>query len=332
MRDPIPTTPAQVRSDPRAIPVAMTASFGGMFLGYIAHGLTLSLRNSELENLPAVGQNLANTEFWLSHGSRLGTIVPMLFPMGALYILVFPPGKPGPSRFSMQASVTLGSRYRFVLRAQGVANMMGCVVLRLFADELHMLESAVPIQRTNGAWVVCCVCASLAFTFGIFCLFLSRQAVALRWLLVIPLVQCAWSLMQEMEWVLGFYTGPEGDMAGFGLLGAIATLPISFVQLHHFLRADAIAPPEEEGALLQDPPVLATRSEQGSVPGKAAAASSLGVLSNGVLGMLGQGASSSSAAVKGASSKAAIVPVAKASAPAAAASLANGKSMTVPMV
>lgn len=248
---PLPATAQQARNDPRAAPIAMMASFAGMMLGYIMHGVMFSIKESEFDNLPATAHHLATTTFWLASGSRMGVIVPMLVPLGCAYWLGIPSKKAEP-KMALHATVTLRTRYRYALRVQGAGNLLGCVVLKLFADEWHLLNSAVPIQRSNGAWMVCCVCSSLLFTFGAFCVQLSRQKRALRWLLLVPLLQSVWSLTHDLEWMLGYYAGPAQDMAGFGLVHALLVWPLLAIQLHHFFAAEATAPAEGDEASAAD--------------------------------------------------------------------------------
>lgn len=263
---PLPTTAAQARNDPRAVPVAAMASFGGMMMGYIMHSVLFSIKESEFDNVPGAAHHLVSSAFWLAHGSRMAVIIPMLLPIGAIYWLAFPNKKSDP-KLQMHATVELRTRFRYALRVQGAGNLLGCVVLKLFADEWHIINSVQPIQRTNGTWIVVSMCASLMCTFGIFCLQLSRQKRALRWMLVVPLVQCVWNLTHDFEWLLGFYTGPAEDMAGFGLLHGIFAGPVFLVQLHHFWTAEATAPSAEAGesvAAEADSPVFVRKRAPGA--------------------------------------------------------------------
>jgi uncharacterized membrane protein YgcG len=246
---PVPTTAAQARTDPRAAPIAAMASFGGMMLGYIAHGLTMSIKESEFDNLPATAYYLASSQFWLAHGSRVGVIMPMVVPVAFAYVIATPQKSLGAHpKYMLGASVTLRARFRYALRLQGLGNLVACVGMKLFADEWHMFNTALPIHRTNGIWIIVCMCASLMFTFGLFCVQLSVQERAPRWLLAVPLIQCAWNLMHDWEWMLGFYTGPEEDMAGYGLLHALLGLPLTLYQMNHYVYAEATPPPEADMA------------------------------------------------------------------------------------
>ena len=180
--------------------------------------------------------------FWLAGGSRL-TIVALLLIPWLTTVLVLCSSLAG-GKFGMQSTVQLTTALKVALRVQAAYFIFAHLPLELLGEEFVMFESGIKVPRVNAIWELTNICSDALFSFGVFYLLLSLQDAAPRWVLYVPIVQCAYNVKNDLVWYpLGAMISPESKPSfPLGLLDGLTIVPLICVYVHHFLTAAATAP------------------------------------------------------------------------------------------
>lgn len=144
----------------------------------------------------------------------------------------------------MQANVLLTGPIKVALRVQAAYFILAHLPLELLGEEFVMFESGIKLPRVNAFWELTNICSDALFSFGAFYLLLSLQEAAPRWVLYVPIVQCAYNAKNDLVWYpLGPTMSPEGKASfPLGLLDGLTIVPLLCVYVHNFCTAAASAP------------------------------------------------------------------------------------------
>ena len=178
--------------------------------------------------------------------SRAIIAASLLIPFGTVaFFVLFCQGQGG--EYALSASVKMGDAQRIALIVQGIYFIFLPFSFELMIEKLpfpgcpskHRFGK-VPSRPDNLYWMMSCLSAELFFVGATIFLLLASQTEVARWVLILPMAQCAYNLKNDLLWVgFGNIYSPIRKRMTIMTLDWVLIGACFVIYVHHFFTASA---------------------------------------------------------------------------------------------
>ena len=168
----------------------------------------------------------------------------LLIPFGTVaFFILFCQGKGG--EYALDASVKIGGVQRIALIVHRLYFIMLPFSFELMINKLPFPGSPekhrfgkVPNRPDNLYWMMSCLSAELFFVGAATCLLLASQTSVPRWILILPIAQCAYNMKNDLLWVgFGKTFSPIRKPMTIMALDWVVIGVCFVIYIHHFFSA-----------------------------------------------------------------------------------------------
>lgn len=178
--------------------------------------------------------------------SRAIIAASLLIPFGTVAFLVLFCQSQG-GEYALAASVKMGDAQRIALIVQGIYFILLPFSFELMIDKLPFPGcpskyrfGKIPSRPDNLYWMMSCLSAELFFVGATIFLLLASQVEVPRWVLILPMAQCAYNLKNDLLWVgFGSTYSPIQKRMTIMTLDWVLIGACFAIYLHHFFTARA---------------------------------------------------------------------------------------------
>lgn len=165
----------------------------------------------------------------------------LLIPFGTVaFFIVFCQQSAG--AFSLDASVRIGDAQRAALIVQGLYFLVLPFSFELMVEKLPMPGvpakyrfGKIPERPDNLYWMMSCLSGELFFVGATLFLLMASQSDVPRWILILPMAQCAYNMKNDLIWVgFGKSLSPIRKRMTFMWLDWLLIGVCFTIYIHHF--------------------------------------------------------------------------------------------------
>ena len=204
--------------------------------------------DSKLKPLSAEREHISHTRLPAYRDVKSAAVIAasLLIPFGTVAGIVWFCLSSG-GAYALDASVTVGYLQRVALIVHGIYFVVLPFSFELMIEKLpfpgcpakHRFGK-VPERPDNLYWMMTCLSGELFFVGATLCLLLATQTTVPRWVLILPIAQCAYNMKNDLLWVgLGNIYSPIRKRMTIMALDWVVIGACFLIYLLHFFSAAA---------------------------------------------------------------------------------------------